>query len=255
MVAGLDMIELTTLGERLWLLQILLLMLWLLLRLRRQSLQPGNLPYGRGPALLTPTQLTFLQTLEQAAGRGYLIFVRMRLIDLVSINAGLDAQASRQARERILNKRFDFVLCERSSREAVAVIELEDGGSGAARRNDWTAQLCAKIGLKLLRFDVQRGYSLGDLRQQLGLGRDTAEVLPAPVAARGVARLSLLPPVAQPAPAVAANRDATAPLCPQCAGRMVVRQASQGVRAGVLLWACCQPSCAGEVSFDQWLAS
>ncbi len=250
------MIELTTLGERLWLLQILLLSLWLLLRLRRQPSQPGNLPYGRGPALLTPTQLTFLQTLEQAVGRGYLIFVRLRLIDLVSISTGLDAQASRQARERILNKRFDFVLCERSSREAVAVIELEEGGSGAARRNDWTAQLCAKVGLKLLRFDVQRGYSVGELRQQLGLDRDAGEVQPAPAAPRGVARLALLPPVSPPQPvASSVNRDATAPLCPQCSGRMVVRQASQGVRAGVLLWACCQPSCAGEVSFDQWLAS
>lgn len=254
------MIELTTLSDRLWLLLVLLLSLWLLLRLRRQPPAAGSLPYGRGSALLTSAQLTFLQTLEQAVGRGYFILARLRLIDLVSISAGLDAQASRQARERILNKRFDFVLCERDSREAVAVIELEDGVSGAARSSDWVAQLCAKIGIKLLRCDVQRGYSVNDLRQQLNLfSRELSEPEPAAAAPRGVrhavAKLSLLPPPTPVRAESSGNRDAMAPLCPQCSGRMVVRQASQGVRAGVLLWACCQPHCQGEVSFDQWLAS
>lgn len=244
--------------ERWWLLLPLLLCLWVLLRLRRQPLVAGRLPYGRGPALLTPAQLTFLHTLEQAVGHGYLILPRLRLIDLVSINGGLDAQASRQARERVLNKRFDFVLCERNSREAVAAIELEDSIAAVARNIDWLAQLCSKLEIRLLRCDLQRGYSVNELRQQLGLScREGTSATVAPPAAGGHSpstRLSLLPPVAPLRPE-GAERDATAPLCPQCSGRMVVRQASRGVRAGVLLWACCQAHCEGEVSFDQWLAS
>jgi hypothetical protein len=159
----------------------------------------------------------------------------------VRIAPGLDLKASRQARERILNKRFDFVLCERNNREPIAVIELTEGAQRIASGNDWTAQVCAKVGLKLLRFDVQQSYSLGELRQQLGLSCDADDVV-----ARIDERVRLV--------RHDVSRDATAPLCPECSGRMVVRQASQGVRAGVLLWSCSHDCCAGEVSFDQWLA-
>lgn len=136
------MSELMPMNEPLWL---LLLGLWLSLRLRRKPALFVSLPYGRGPALLTQTQLTSLQALEQAVGRGYLIFACLRLIDLVRIAPGLDLKASRQARERILNKRFDFVLCERNNREPIAVIELTEGAQRIASGNDWTAQVCAKL--------------------------------------------------------------------------------------------------------------
>ena len=54
------MSELMPMNEPLWLLQLLLLGLWLSLRLRRKPALFVSLPYGRGPALLTQTQLTSL---------------------------------------------------------------------------------------------------------------------------------------------------------------------------------------------------
>lgn len=79
---------------------------------RQQGGQPasiGPLPYQKKWYLLSPAERDFYETLRQVIGDRYLIFTKVRLLDLLWLPQNLPNRQTHM--NRVQAKHVDFVLC------------------------------------------------------------------------------------------------------------------------------------------------
>ena len=135
---------------------------WLEAR-RRQPL-----PFRRVDSLLTPAERQFAEVLREAAGGRHLILAKVRLADLVRIEAR--GTAWWQAWGRVSNKHVDFLLADPGTWAPRAVIELDDASHrrpDRRRRDALVMQICQAAGLPLLRVPVRRQWEVEDVARQV----------------------------------------------------------------------------------------
>ena len=148
-------------------------------------------PYGPQRALVTPAERSFLGVLEGATGATHRIFGKVRLADVIKVNAGLARSARQAAFNRISNKHLDFVLCDPTDLTVVAAIELDDKSHESASRKQRDSFLDAALGaagIPVHHFSAKHSYSVNEVRTMLSPmdGVDAIEALPSANAPKGL---------------------------------------------------------------------
>lgn len=106
--------------------------------------------------------------LQQAVQGKAIVFAKTRVIDVIAPVIGLNKSDRRAALNRVQSKHFDFVLCEPSTLEFLAVIELDDkshSNARAAQSDDFKDTLCAFVGLKIHRIKASKAYNVQEIRK------------------------------------------------------------------------------------------
>lgn len=229
--------------------------------LKARFREPGGYPYINSRVLFSPAERSFLGALDQAVGREYRIFGKVRVADIVEPRQGLDRSNRQKALNRTLAKHFDFVLCAQGDLTVACAIELDDRSHQTNRRRErdtFLAALCRAVSLPLLQIPAQRTYSVPGLRQQvleaIAADRRDPGVWTEPsrdsVAEEAVNATAIDWQASASAPATVADASPT-PSCPRCAAPMVRRQAKAGPTAGQPFWGCSTfPKCRGIVPMN-----
>jgi hypothetical protein len=213
---------------------VLVILIVLVAALKARSRGPEDYPYTKKRVLFSPAERSFLGVLEQAVGREYRVFGKVRVADVIEPQRGLDGSRRQKAFNRTQAKHFDFVLCAHSDLSVVCAIELDDQSHQAPKRQErdaFLARLCQAVSLPLLQIPARRAYSVPELR---------AHVL----AAMGVQLEAMPESRKEPVPERGAVDESPAPSCPTCSAIMVRRRAKTGTNAGEGFWGCSRfPAC------------
>jgi len=123
-----------------------------------KSEDPQVYPYKLIGSLLTPAEKSFFHALQAAAGKRYVVFPKVRLLDLCR---DLDGWNETAAFNHVSQKHVDFVLCESETFRPVLAAELDDRSHlrarARARDRDKDAVL-RTMGLGVYRQLVRRSY-------------------------------------------------------------------------------------------------
>jgi hypothetical protein len=122
---------------------------------------PEVLPYRCKDYLLSRAERSFFGVLQQAVGRDFLIFAKVRVADLVWMPKGTQ---SRQAHfNRIQSKHIDFLLCSCDVIKPVLAIELDDSSHATEARQSRDAFV-----------DEARSYNVKQLRAMINAAVSSA---------------------------------------------------------------------------------
>jgi hypothetical protein len=138
-------------------------------------------PYQLGKPLFSPAERSFLGVLDQAVGPEHRVFGKIRVADVAAVRPGLGNSARQGALNRIAAKHFDFVVCRASDLAVICAVELDDKSHASRKaqlRDELIANVCAAVGLPLLRFPAQAAYSPQHVRSQFqaAVGPDPTQV-------------------------------------------------------------------------------
>ncbi len=123
-------------------------------------------PYVAREALLSPTEHRFYHALRIAVRSEAIVFVKVRLADLVEC---IDGVADHHFR-RIAQKHLDFVLCHANSCRVIAAIELDDASHLTAERRErdrFVDEVLASAGILLIHHPARTRYVAATLRIRL----------------------------------------------------------------------------------------
>ena len=121
-----------------------------------------RLPYALEEGLFSPAERSFLGVLDQALGKNYRVFGKVRVADVVTVEKGTPKSLWQRAFNRINAKHFDFVLCSPSDLKPVCAVELNDKSHAQEARkgrDQFLEDVCKKAGLPLVFFPAQHTYS------------------------------------------------------------------------------------------------
>lgn len=126
-------------------------------------------PYIAAPALLTAAERTFYLALRQAVGGECVIFVKVRLADIIQTDRGAAGKGYWQAFTRISSKHADFVLCDPRTFAVLGVVELDDSSHRQRQRqerDEFFNAAFAAARIPVWRVPAHRSYPPGPLRQE-----------------------------------------------------------------------------------------
>jgi hypothetical protein len=187
--------------------------------------------------LLSGAERSFYGVLEQVLGGQYRIFAKVRLSDLLKPRSWPSGSTRQGALNKINSKHVDFVLCAPDDLSVICAIELDDASHSRRDREARDEELDGAFrsaSLPLVRFPVQRGYVVSEVRAAL------AGV--APLAATNGSDSPQ--PLTNPAPL-------SPPQCPKCSKPMLRRTSQKGEYAGKPFWGCSgYPKCRSILPID-----
>jgi very-short-patch-repair endonuclease len=128
----------------------------------------GKLPYERIRSLLTPAERSFFEVLRGITGEEILVFVKVRMEDLLYLPKGTPERQSYI--NRVRSKHVDFVLCDREKISPILVIELNDRSHESQSRQDRDAFLQNAFdaaGIPILWVTAQASYNPRQLAEQI----------------------------------------------------------------------------------------
>lgn len=138
---------------------------------RQQGRQPvaiGPLPYQKKWYLLSPAERDFYDALRQAVGNRYLIFAKVRLLDLLWLPQNLPNRQMHM--NQVWAKHVDFVLCHPQTVAPALVIELDDASHQLPERQErdiFLNEVLRVAGIPLLRVPVRKSFSASVLYDQI----------------------------------------------------------------------------------------
>lgn len=151
-------------------LAIILMMLLIVVALTALKLNDGGLsfPFKRKASLLSQTELTFLDLIENAVGTQYRVLCRVRLSEVLSLRQNTDKRTAKHALLKASSRQLDFVLCSKHDMSPVIAVDLVNNTSkeGYKKQRDWyvsSALDAARI--PHLRIKAKSGYSPADIRE------------------------------------------------------------------------------------------
>nr|VFK66037.1 MAG: Protein of unknown function (DUF2726) [Candidatus Kentron sp. UNK]VFK71711.1 MAG: Protein of unknown function (DUF2726) [Candidatus Kentron sp. UNK] len=127
-------------------------------------------PYESVDGLFSPAELAFLEVLDEAVGRRYRVFGKVRLADVLRVRSGLERSAWRAAFNKIQSKHLDFVVCDADGPAIRFAVELDDRSHARADRRTrdiFVDRALAAARVPLFRFPVRRAYSVEDIRDRI----------------------------------------------------------------------------------------
>jgi hypothetical protein len=150
-------------------LAIILMMLLIIVAAGAMKLnEPGlAFPFKNKGNLFTPVERSFLELIEEAAGKKYRVMCRVKLADILAIRQATDKKTGKNALSRVSGRNLDFVLCSKEDMTPVMAIDLvhKSGKEGYKSQRDWFisgALDAARI--PHLRIKVRSGYKAKDIR-------------------------------------------------------------------------------------------
>ena len=136
--------------------------------IHRETTTSETLPYQKKWYLLSPAERDFYDALRQAVEPGYLIFVKVRLLDLLWLPQNLSNRQTHM--NRVQAKHVDFVLCHPQTVAPALVIELDDASHqlpSTQERDIFLNEVLRVAGIPLLRVPVRKSFSAPALRSQI----------------------------------------------------------------------------------------
>ncbi len=120
-------------------------------------------PYSLRPAVLTPGERSFYDTLCAVLPENYAVLIKVRLGDLVNVTYG--AGNRQNAHARACSKSLDFVICSANLAPIVAIelIEGQDDRS-ALQSRAFLERVLRKVGLPFERIPLRPSYEEIELR-------------------------------------------------------------------------------------------
>ncbi len=213
------------------------------------TLDVAELPYRKLDLLFTKAERSFLGILNQALANEVEIFGKVRVADVLDVEAGLTPSDKQIAFNKISAKHFDFVLCDKKTLGILCVIELDDRSHNSKKRQQRDAFLvkaCESAKMPFFQFKAKRNYGIHDVRLAL------VDILPNESNNKitsnepGVA-VEITPETALGKKLVQAAEQSSSSnqkVCPKCASNMVLRVAGKGKNKGESFWGCTTfPNC------------
>jgi hypothetical protein len=129
---------------------------------------PSNLPYQCRPEFLTPAELVFFRSLEQAVDGKYYVFAKVRIGDLLCVIEGTENAGAWFG--KIGQKHVDFMLADRKDVKPVLVVELDDSSHDLPHRQErdvFVDEALRTAGLSILRVPCRQDYAVSQLAQSI----------------------------------------------------------------------------------------
>ncbi|WJG08886.1 DUF2726 domain-containing protein [Aliiglaciecola sp. LCG003] len=151
-------------------LAIILMMLLIVVALVALKLNDNGLsfPFKRKTALLSQTEVTFLDLIERAVGSKYRVLCRVRLSEVLSLRQNTDKRTAKSALLKASSRQLDFVLCNKDDMSPVIAVDLVNpkGKEGYKTQRDWyvTSALDAAR-IPHLRIKVKNGYTAQEIKE------------------------------------------------------------------------------------------
>ncbi|MCG8415638.1 MAG: DUF2726 domain-containing protein [Pseudomonadales bacterium] len=126
--------------------------------------------YSLKSKLLSPAERSFLGVLNLVVDNSTAVFAKVRVADVLKPRSGMNRSNWQSAFNRISNKHFDFVLCNKSDMSVIAVIELNDKSHNSRKRqarDRFLKQACESASLSILEVTAKMSYNVEALRQEL----------------------------------------------------------------------------------------
>jgi len=98
------------------------------------------------------------------------VFGKVRVADVLKPSKGGARKQWQIAFNKINNKHFDFVLCDKNDLSVLCAIELNDKSHNTKKRKDRDAFLtaaCESAMLPLIQIPAQAAYNIDEIRQTL----------------------------------------------------------------------------------------
>lgn len=129
---------------------------------REEHSQGGDVSYSRNSFLMSDTELNFYKRLRNAVAGKYLVCIKVRIADVVSVRSA-DRSRQRSSFNRLAMKHFDFVLLDARTMSISHAIELDDSSHSSKKmreRDSFVDDVCSAAGLELVRFKAQGRYPM-----------------------------------------------------------------------------------------------
>jgi hypothetical protein len=210
-------------------------------RPRRPTSTNGLFPYQRNQVLLSAAERSFLGVLDQAIGKDFRVFAKVRVADVVSTHGNRPRVEWRKAFNRISAKHVDLCLCERNDLSIGCASERDDRSHRPSDRQ--TRDECLRCvghaaSLPWLQFPAQATYAVAAVQAQI-------------MEAIGTRGNPSWDHQEQHVVATNAAEFGEPPKCPTCASPMMLRTARSGPHPGNQVWGCTRyPTCRGTRAID-----
>lgn len=187
-------------------------------------------PYNQQKTLLSAAERSFYGVLCRAAEGRAIVFVKVRVGDVLKTKAGLSASVRQSAFNKIAAKHFDYVLCSPNDLSILSAVELDDSSHNTPKRierDEFLMEACKAANLTLHRIKAKNSYNIADVRDLLfsdSLSSFAVQNTPEQV---GVNRPK--PPLE---PEIGIDIPAQDAQCPKCGSNLVERTAKKGPKAG-----------------------
>jgi hypothetical protein len=135
-----------------------------LMRLKRRPLG-----YRRVDSLVTASERRFFSVLEELLPKGYRLFAKVRVADVILPQKSSDRSRWRAAFNKVACKHFDYVVCDERLRIVFAV-ELDDASHQKKERRERDRFLewaCRSAGVELLRVPLAKHYDKAALKKRI----------------------------------------------------------------------------------------
>lgn len=129
---------------------------------------------------LTPNEMMFRSVLEKAVGGRHAIYDKVPVTDVLQPVQAESDKARRKALKPVQGRFFDYLVCDRDTRQVLCAVELDDHAydKKSYKKNDlFLEQVCADARLPLLRVPKQNGYNLSEIIERFE--RTVASIGPA----------------------------------------------------------------------------
>lgn len=138
--------------------------------LKRRKVKEDTSLYFKQKCLFTPTEMKFLNVLQEAVGDDYAIMGKVRMADIFGIKAPERSKEYFSHFGKIKSKHFDFVLCSKESMEPVLAIELDDSSHqrlDRIKRDSFVNRLCSDAKIQIFRRKASREYNVDDIKNDI----------------------------------------------------------------------------------------
>ena len=123
--------------------------------------------YRPNPKFLSPAEVTFYRALSAAVSTKYIVFAKVRLLDIIT-------PVSREKRQahmnKVMSKHVDFALIDTQRHSVVAVVELDDSshyGQKAIVRDEFVDGALKAAGIPTVRFRCRSSYDSNYIRESI----------------------------------------------------------------------------------------
>jgi hypothetical protein len=129
------------------------------------------LPYRVRDDFLSPAESSFYRVLLLVCGEQYRVFPKVRLVDILFVQKGVEKWQSHH--NRISNRHVDFLLCHPQTLRPALAVELDDSSHNRSDRKERDAffdQAFKAAVLPMLHVPAKNTYDVQQLRTLLSTG-------------------------------------------------------------------------------------
>jgi len=129
-----------------------------------------NLYYKRKYYFFTVAEKRFFEVLQNVINDKYLIFSKVRVVDLLDVPKGVKNPVFYKHFNKIKAKHVDFVICDKDKVAPLLIIELDDSShyrSDRIRRDEFVNQAFKSAGVPIIHIQNAASYDQNELFQSL----------------------------------------------------------------------------------------